>query len=384
MPRGRTNDFLTVIFFPQNLFQEQQRREQTPKEKLSTLAHLRDKMKCCLVRRLASSSRSAASHGVTAGTKWVSTFRYGFEGSPIFGCFTDNSHQQDVGGGSTARQAAASADLLQRYVYCKALVYASCGGRLARDWIAGCAALSLSDAELVSLALQYDATKDDLTRLQSLLLQRRHAFDVEEKQQQQQRAEDDQGTSSGSSSTNKAAVATTEGGKKDASRENISGKLTPPIPEFFPHGFRTPSLSALSPGSSHPDDDAEPQFRALSKGEADTILRCFVYDAVKAASFHTSSLLPEQVLHLEHVCAVLGLADGGDALLPDAAYSTTTTTRSALPRHNTDASDDGCESPQPTVVTPVVFLQAAIDIVREENAIMKEKFRVIEQQGSRH
>ncbi|CUG26002.1 Hypothetical protein, putative [Bodo saltans] len=103
---------------------------------------------------------------------------------------------------------------------------------------------------------------------------------------------------------------------------------------------------------------------------ADTVLRCFVYDAVKAASFHTASLLPEQVLHLEHVCATLGLA---------AAETATTTSSSSLP----SSSGKHPKAAASVRVTPVAFLQSVIDVVIEENAIMKEKFRVIEQQGSR-
>eukprot|EP00455_Lapot_gusevi_P018017 TRINITY_DN19759_c0_g1_i2.p2 TRINITY_DN19759_c0_g1~~TRINITY_DN19759_c0_g1_i2.p2 ORF type:complete len:107 (+),score=8.27 TRINITY_DN19759_c0_g1_i2:195-515(+) len=104
---------------------------------------------------------------------------------------------------------------------------------------------------------------------------------------------------------------------------------------------------------------------------ADTVLRCFVYDAVKAASFHTASLLPEQVLHLEHVCATLGLA------APETAA--TTTSSSSLP----SSSGKHPKAAMSVRVTPVAFLQSVIDVVIEENAIMKEKFRVIEQQGSR-
>lgn len=306
-------------------------------------------------------SINGGSRGVSAGANWISTFRYGFEGSPVFGCYQE-APATNAGGNSTLASSSSfmmsngsggsrGGDALQRYVYCKALVYASCGGRLARDWIAGCASLSVSDAELVALALQHDASKDDLIRLQ-MILEKRRALG------EQQRSGDE---------TPEASAA-----------PSSSSGVKSPIPEFFPVGFRTPSLAALSPGTNHPDDDdggvssLEQHLTPLTGGMADTVLRCFVYDAVKAASFHTASLLPEQVLHLEHVCATLGLA------APETA-TTTTTSSSSLP----SSSGKHPKAAMSVRVTPVAFLQSVIDVVIEENAIMKEKFRVIEQQGSR-
>lgn len=296
--------------------------------------------------------RLAAPSGnrISAGANWISTFRYGFEGSPVFGCFHDAA-----GGASSSPPTSSSSfdnrsgDTLQRYAYCKALVYASSGGRLARDWIAGCASLSVSDAELVALALQHDASKDDLLRFQ-VLLERRRSL----------------GTAGNRSSEDAA---------QDIVHGNHNNGVKPPVPEFFPAGFRTPSLSALSPGTSHPDDDDDAsidqqQLTPLTGQMANTVLRCFVYDAVKAASFHTTSLLPEQVLHLEHVCATLGL------VTPQEQAQELQQQQLQPPRHPKAASS--------ATVTPVHFLQAVIDIVTEENAIMKEKFRVIEQQGSRN
>jgi hypothetical protein len=300
---------------------------------------------------------SSGNRGVSAGANWISTFRYGFEGSPVFGCYQELVNQ-NAGSSSSASSSSLSSngssrggDALQRYVYCKALVYASCGGRLARDWIAGCASLSVSDAELVALALQHDASKDDLVRLQ-MLLEKRRAL-----------GERNDATSGGDIADKSTTTTTTSSG--------TVGGVTSPIPDFFPAGFRTPSLSALSPGTNHPDDEDTltlDNLTPLTRGMADTILRCFVYDAVKAASFHTTSLLPEQVLHLEHVCATLGLA------------STTTQSESVSQSALTGKHPKAAASPQ---VTPINFLQSVIDVVIEENAIMKEKFRVIEQQGSR-
>jgi hypothetical protein len=337
--------FCRVFFFPSPLFKTLRKLIAQNKHKHMRLSF----------RRLGSSGN----RGVSAGANWISTFRYGFEGSPVFGCYQELVNQ-NTGSSSSASSSSMSSngssrggDALQRYVYCKALVYASCGGRLARDWIAGCASLSVSDAELVALALQHDASKDDLVRLQ-LLLEKRRAL-----------GERNDVTSGNDIADNSATTTTTT-----TSSATVGG-VTSPIPDFFPAGFRTPSLSALSPGTNHPDDDDTltlDNLTPLTRGMADTILRCFVYDAVKAASFHTTSLLPEQVLHLEHVCATLGLA------------STTTQSESVSQSALTGKHPKAAASPQ---VTPVNFLQSVIDVVIEENAIMKEKFRVIEQQGSR-
>lgn len=230
---------------------------------------------------------------------------------------------------------------------------------MARDWIAGCASLSVSDAELVAIALHHDASKDDLVRFQKMLEKRRLLGTSA------LTADEGEGYSGGSD----AAAATASCGELGEKSPLCAGKVTSPIPEFFPLGFRTPSLAALSPGTSHPDEDdetaPEQYLRPLSNGEAETILRCFVYDCVKAASFHTSSLLAEQILHLEHVCAVLGLAGDGEN------------------RPSSPPSPAAGASSTP-IATPITFLQTTIDIVNEEKSIMQQKFRVIGQQGSRH
>lgn len=208
----------------------------------------------------------------------------------------------------------ATDDTLQRQLYCKALVYASCGSRLARDWIAGCAALTLSDSELVQLALQHDSSVDDLKRLNEYIAKRRQVF--EQKAQQRQAP---QGAS------------------------NVS-----PSSDFFPPGYRKPSMDSLSPASNTvDDDDSASRVLPLSNEQAATVSRCFVYDAVKAASFHTNSLSPGQIAHLEHCCDVL-----------------------LLPRCS------GGESVQS-------FLKETISIVEEENELMRDKFRVIEQPGGK-
>eukprot|EP00744_Colponema_vietnamica_P010841 GILI01015277.1.p1 GENE.GILI01015277.1~~GILI01015277.1.p1 ORF type:complete len:392 (-),score=41.86 GILI01015277.1:47-1069(-) len=47
-------------------------------------------------------------------------------------------------------------------IYTRALVYVSGGSRLARDWIAGCAALSTNHPSLITIAMQHQGSHEDL------------------------------------------------------------------------------------------------------------------------------------------------------------------------------------------------------------------------------
>lgn len=81
---------------------------------------------------------------------WICQLRYGSGDAPYFGA-----------GGS-----AFSAEALEtRRLYTKALLYASGGGRLARDWIGGSTALGTPNQTLLFIALQYTASEEDAVRL---------------------------------------------------------------------------------------------------------------------------------------------------------------------------------------------------------------------------
>lgn len=214
---------------------------------------------------------------------WIGTFRYGFSNSPVFGSF----------------RAKPADDAPQRQLYCKALVYASCGGRLARDWIAGCAALTLSNQEMVQLALQHDATMSDMLRLREDFA-KRCALSVPSPSSSASAAEPD----------------------------------APPAPKY-PIVQR--AASASTPAASSSSSDAPVIMSPLTNEERETIERCFLYDAVKAACFHGGTLTQSQWDHLVDVASVLRL---------DKA-----------------------------------FLEEVTRVVEEEANLMKEKFRVIDQQA---
>lgn len=90
-------------------------------------------------------------------SQWVCQLRYGADDGPFFGS----------DGGAFSDRA-----LRTRQLYCRALVHASGGGRRARDCIAGCAAMSSPNQSLLSIALQYVASEDDVVAFRAHMLER--------------------------------------------------------------------------------------------------------------------------------------------------------------------------------------------------------------------
>lgn len=107
-----------------------------------------------------------ARHFSTRSTQAVCRMLYGADTVPLYGSW-DNAFNERA--------------LYTRQLYCKALVYASGGGRLARDWIAGSTALTTSNASLLHIALQHNGTKEDVRQLRehllSIVLARRDSSD---------------------------------------------------------------------------------------------------------------------------------------------------------------------------------------------------------------
>mmetsp|Transcript_72725 Transcript_72725/g.84458 ORF Transcript_72725/g.84458 Transcript_72725/m.84458 type:complete len:318 (-) Transcript_72725:11-964(-) len=314
--------------------------------------------------------RTAFRHFASA-SRWIGKFRYGFDGAPLFGSFQETDGE----------------DIHARSSYCKALVFASCGSRLARDWIAGYAALTLNDSEMVAIALQHDATHHDL-RVFAEDLQLRMSAPV------------------APAPPNEASHVLPESA----------------VPQFFPHGFRRPTLEALSPGSTADCRSKCLHSRIISSQEAETIVRCFMYDAVKAACFHRASLSQQQVEHLEivyaqlesfmpshehiHVAAAAAATptppdedqSSVDSISMDAqthpsmhlsssCHATATTTPStATLLHLPDDHSTSIRMPSqhlvPAPASRIPFLQSLLFVVQEENMWTREKSRVIEQPGS--
>ncbi|KPA77181.1 hypothetical protein ABB37_07100 [Leptomonas pyrrhocoris] len=131
---------------------------------------------------------SALQHSIRClsqqANRWLDKLRYGAESAPSLGSW-ENAYEDNAMG--------------TRKLYCKALVCASGGGRMARDWIAGCAALTSPDPSLIYTALQHNATEADVEELREHFLIRLLAREEGEKrddgrrqhrhQQQQQGSE---------------------------------------------------------------------------------------------------------------------------------------------------------------------------------------------------
>ncbi|RNF26932.1 uncharacterized protein Tco025E_00798 [Trypanosoma conorhini] len=94
-----------------------------------------------------------------SSTSWVARLLYGARASPLLGAWGACSSEEERQLDNTARE-----------LYCKALTHASGGGRLARDWIAGCSAIVCPSQNLVNLALKHHGTEQDVERYREYLL----------------------------------------------------------------------------------------------------------------------------------------------------------------------------------------------------------------------
>ncbi|RHW71437.1 hypothetical protein DPX39_070054600 [Trypanosoma brucei equiperdum] len=141
-------------------------------------------------------------------------------------------------------------------LYCKALVHASGGGRRARDWVAGCSAALFPSSELLKIAMRHNSSEEDVERY------RRHLVETLEKAKGPQTGE-----------------------------ANDAGNVT----------------SGEDGSKSDTENDTDIDMRLSQMPE----VRCFVYDAMRAACFHRYKKVPEeQRVKLFTVAARLGLDEG--------------------------------------------------------------------------
>lgn len=233
------------------------------------------------------------------GISWISKLRYGFPDAPFFG--TTKAQSELAKQHATLEQGLLQHRMAeQQQLYCKALVYASSGSRLARDWIAGCAALQLNDSDLVLTALQHDADKADIHKFVEHLARRRATID----------------------STASAA--------------------SHPSVQVLAAETADPAIAATSTSATSSTQEAAAAAASLAADAGDdacasmeTIQRCFIYDAMKAATFHEPSLAVERLAHIQSIALLFGV--GAD------------------------------------------FVAAVKDVVDEEQRIMMEKFKVLDQ-----
>lgn len=240
-----------------------------------------------------------------------------------------------------------------RELYCKALVYAAGGGRLARDWIAGCSALTAPNQALLYIALQYNATEADVHHFRGHLLGRLVRQEEEESPEARGRNESKRATSSGaavaasvSHTTTSHAYAESEDSEEEvelrrriaeligassarpavgevenketekavADKENTKGEgrsasVASPSPQQEPSPATGSNPSSSSSSSSSPlvtstsvatetssvDDTAtEIDTDAIERAEQVLLsnapeVRCFLYDAMMASLFHCHS-----------------------------------------------------------------------------------------------
>lgn len=249
--------------------------------------------------------------------RWLDKLRYGAEDAPSLGSW-GNAYEDNA--------------LDTRKLYCKALVHASGGSRLARDWIAGCAALTSPDPSLIYTALQHAATEADVEELREHFLQRLLARDEEQRGHQHRRdgvSEDDKAAVGGNGASTgwqrrqpradadsdiaSFAVAEEEG---EMEREVLLEDEEAPAPSSSSSSataFATDESAAAAAAAvgtagragaataqgkvddDGGDDDGDDDISPDSVRAAEQLLlsrspevRCFMYDAMTASLFHSN------------------------------------------------------------------------------------------------
>ncbi|KAG5509365.1 hypothetical protein JKF63_06675 [Porcisia hertigi] len=136
----------------------QQQQQYEPQYTPALLPLLRRRAWCSITATTTSSALCTSHRCLSQqGHHWLNKLRYGADDAPTMGSW-DSAYEDDA--------------MDTRKLYCKALVHASGGSRLARDWIAGCAALTSPDPSLVYTALQHSATETDVRELRDHILGR--------------------------------------------------------------------------------------------------------------------------------------------------------------------------------------------------------------------
>ncbi|KAG5483289.1 hypothetical protein LSCM1_04831 [Leishmania martiniquensis] len=202
-------------------------------------------------------------------SRWLNKLRYGADDAPTMGSW-DSAYEDRT--------------LDTRQLYCKALVHASGGSRLARDWIAGCAALTSPDPSLICTALQHNATQADVEALREHIIGRLLAQESPKR-----------GDRSGASRENEVRT------KFDGSEESEEVEMEPYTGDAAAE-VAVASNSAV-PCSIHEGNDEDGTGEVASSlitlesiRNAERYLlqhsrevRCFMYDAMTASLFHRNN-----------------------------------------------------------------------------------------------
>ncbi|ESL09415.1 hypothetical protein TRSC58_02862 [Trypanosoma rangeli SC58] len=175
-----------------------------------------------LVRVAAVPSSPAVIVQRRSSSAWIARLLYGARASPLLGSWGACSSKEQQPLDDTVRE-----------LYCKALTHASGGGRLARDWIAGCVAVVCPSDILLDIALKHPGTEQDVERYRAYLLNTLHKR-------------------------------TQEGSNEGAS---------------------------VGDSGAAPSSSGEAVVKGLGSMPE---VRCFVYDATRAACFHRYHKVPEE------------------------------------------------------------------------------------------
>lgn len=231
--------------------------------------------------------------------RWLDKLRYGAEDAPTLGSW-ENAYEDNA--------------MDTRKLYCKALVHASGGSRLARDWIAGCAALTSPDPSLIYTALQHTATEADVKELREHFLRRLIARDdtpVEHPHPRHGGEREVAGTrgcvfSGDDNSSGGTASLEVAEEEDEVEREVLRndeemdgmGQLNSPATTSTAAGkveAQQQGDAAVEAKSNNDEDGEESPLSAESVRDAEFLLlsrspevRCFMYDAMTASLFHSN------------------------------------------------------------------------------------------------
>lgn len=222
----------------------------------------------------------SSSMSTTRCKHWMSLLIYGTSHAPLLGtCWppllsstpTDLAElQEDPKMLPPSLSPYASASFCTRALYCKALVSASGGHRMARDYVAGLTAAVDGDAELVALSLQHPASEKDVEVF------RQHLLDIwcdEQVKEEKESEREEKGSVASSSSL--------WGGITDeASSMNV----------FFRDHHEKCTSTDKDGGESEEKNltEEEMEMAELFILAISPIVRCFLYDVMCAATYQRS------------------------------------------------------------------------------------------------
>ncbi|KAH9597886.1 hypothetical protein LSM04_004931 [Trypanosoma melophagium] len=199
-----------------------------------------------------------------SSSPWIARLLYGSSTTPLFGLkSTTYAWARGDGTNESDTQAIQEENDAARVLYCKALIHACGGGRLARDWVAGYSALVCSSETLLLLALRHNGTEQDLERY----------------------------------------------------RNHLLANLSKSVAKNNGHDNNNDNSSSSSSSSSNNNNNNNSNSNSTTTATIEQLgdlpeVRCFVYDAMRAAAFHRRYKVPkEERQRLYEVARSFGLPE---------------------------------------------------------------------------